>query len=418
MPPIIQIQNLSKEYSRRTAQPYVSLRDTITSSAKNILQGKSKKQEKFLALDNISLDIAEGDRIGIIGSNGAGKSTLLKILSRITPPTKGKVTMHGRVGSLLEVGTGFHPELSGRENIYLNGSILGLKKAEINRKLDDIIAFSGVEKFIDTPMKHFSSGMQLRLAFAVAAHLEPEILLIDEVLAVGDLAFQQKCINKMQEISQENGRTILFVSHNLKAVSDLCNKAVLLEDGKIKESGPVDQVFKTYLHGIRNVNDNRKVLVSDSPVYIEQAWCVDENNDNRYTFMGNETINVNINVKNTSWTKDVQIGLGLNFEMKGRLLIDFFNVPPIRISSTGQYTVTLPANELTPGSYTIDLSLLDGSQSTLDLQPNIASFEIALANSKFEGLGYDYGIISKKLDWKILLADPLPLREGEDMGKL
>jgi lipopolysaccharide transport system ATP-binding protein len=188
---MIEIRDLSKKYSLQETQQYIALRDVLSNAAKNIFSSRPDKKE-FYALQNINLDIEKGERVGIIGRNGAGKSTLLKILSRITPPTTGSVKLRGRVGSLLEVGTGFHPELTGRENIYLNGSILGLKKKEINNKLDEIIDFSGVEKFIDTPLKHYSSGMQLRLAFSVAAHLEPEILLIDEVLAVGDMEFHKK----------------------------------------------------------------------------------------------------------------------------------------------------------------------------------------------------------------------------------
>src|SRR5919205_1072193 len=221
----ISIHNLSKKYTLSGAASYVALRDVLANSFKSIF--RSRKSETFWALKDINLEIAAGERVGIIGHNGAGKSTLLKIISRITPPTTGEVVLYGRVASLLEVGTGFHPELTGRENIYLNGSILGLKRTEINRKLDEIISFSGVEKFIDTPLKHYSSGMQLRLAFSVAAHLEPEILLIDEVLAVGDMEFQKKCLGKMEEVSKKDGRTILFVSHNMAAVKQLCTKALI-----------------------------------------------------------------------------------------------------------------------------------------------------------------------------------------------
>ncbi|MBK9568933.1 MAG: ABC transporter ATP-binding protein [Chitinophagaceae bacterium] len=233
MKPAIEIRNLGKRYKLTTAPPYVALRDVISDSVKNIFSKKTKQDNSFWALQDIDFDIEPGERVGIIGRNGAGKSTLLKIISRITPPTTGNAIVRGRVGSLLEVGTGFHPELTGRENIYLNGSILGLKKAEINKQLDAIIEFSGVEKFIDTPLKHYSSGMQLRLAFSVAAHLEPEILLIDEVLAVGDIEFQKKCLGKMEEVSKKDGRTILFVSHNLKTINDFCQKALLLDKGNI-----------------------------------------------------------------------------------------------------------------------------------------------------------------------------------------
>ncbi len=201
----------------------------------------------FWALQDVSFEIQPGEVVGIIGRNGAGKSTLLKILSRIVDPTKGTIRMRGRVSSLLEVGTGFHPELSGRENIYLNGAILGMKRAEINRKFDQIVAFSEIERFLDTPVKRYSSGMYVRLAFAVAAHLEPEILIVDEVLAVGDYAFQKKCLGKMRDVSTTDGRTILFVSHNMSALTQLCEHGILLEDGKVTTTGLVKDVIKNYL---------------------------------------------------------------------------------------------------------------------------------------------------------------------------
>ena len=255
MNPILEIKNISKKYKiSHQQQAYMSLRDSLSS-----LFTKSNKTsiEEFWALENISFDVYPGESIGIVGRNGAGKSTLLKILSKITPPTKGKVTARGRVASLLEVGTGFHAELTGRENVFLNGSILGMKRAEITSKFDEIVEFSGVEKFLDTPLKHYSSGMQLRLAFAVAAYLEPEILLIDEVLAVGDSVFQQKCINKMNEVSR-SGRTILFVSHNMAFVSALCNRGVLLSNGKsilIDQIENIITAYSTFAIGIQTEYD-------------------------------------------------------------------------------------------------------------------------------------------------------------------
>ena len=205
--------------------------------------------QTFWALRDVSLEIKHGEIVGIIGRNGAGKSTLLKILSRITEPTEGHGEIHGRVGSLLEVGTGFHPELTGRENLFLNGAILGMRKAEIERKFDEIVAFAEIDKFIDTPVKHYSSGMYVRLAFAVAAHLEPEILLVDEVLAVGDAAFQKKCLGKMSEVSR-GGRTVVFISHNMAAVENLCDKGILLEEGRVTFSGDMKQAVDRYLQGV------------------------------------------------------------------------------------------------------------------------------------------------------------------------
>ncbi|HRO70476.1 MAG TPA: ABC transporter ATP-binding protein, partial [Chitinophagaceae bacterium] len=225
-------------------------RDVISHGIKSVFSKGKSRHEDFWALQDIDLKVESGERIGIIGRNGAGKSTLLKILSRITWPTTGEAIIRGRLASLLEVGTGFHPELTGRENIFLNGSILGLKKAEIVRQFDAIVDFSGVEKFLDTPLKHYSSGMQLRLAFAVAAHLEPEILLIDEVLAVGDMEFQKKCIGKMEEVSRKEGRTILFVSHNMSYITSLCTRGIFLEQGKISFEGSPASAIQAYFSSI------------------------------------------------------------------------------------------------------------------------------------------------------------------------
>src|SRR4030066_1519635 len=233
MLPIIEITNLSKQYRIGKREPYKMLRDTIVNTVKAPLRVFSKngadEDNTVWALKDVSFEVNEGEILGIIGRNGAGKTTLLKILSRITEPTEGEIRIRGRVGSLLEVGTGFHPELTGRENIFLNGAILGMRKEEIKKKFDEIVAFAETEKFLDTPVKRYSSGMYVRLAFAVAAHLEPEILIIDEVLAVGDAEFQKKCLGKMEDVSKSEGRTVLFVSHNLDAVQRLCTNSILLE---------------------------------------------------------------------------------------------------------------------------------------------------------------------------------------------
>jgi lipopolysaccharide transport system ATP-binding protein len=252
--PIITVENLCKSYilKHQNTERYTALRDVIANKAKSIFNSQSSTQnkpskEKFWALNDVSFDVNQGDRIGIIGRNGAGKSTLLKILSRIVTPTTGRITIEGRVASLLEVGTGFHPELTGRENIFLNGSILGMSRSEIKSKFDEIVAFSEVERFLDTPVKRYSSGMYVRLAFAVAAHLDPEILIVDEVLAVGDAEFQKKCLGKMKDVSGE-GRTVLFVTHNMAALSALCNISILLEEGKLIGMDTTSNIVNTYLH--------------------------------------------------------------------------------------------------------------------------------------------------------------------------
>ena len=248
-------EGVSKKYAIGRRERYRALRDVIAEAAARPFRGSRKEKAELLwALKDVSFDVAEGKAVGIIGRNGAGKSTLLKILSRITKPTQGSVRVRGRVGSLLEVGTGFHPELTGRENIFLNGAIIGMRRAEIVRKFDEIVAFAEVEKFLDTPVKRYSSGMYVRLAFAVAAHLETEILVIDEVLAVGDVAFQRKCLGKMNDLSH-SGRTVLFVSHNMQAVRSLCSEAVWLERGQIKATGSSSDVIERYLElATRNEN--------------------------------------------------------------------------------------------------------------------------------------------------------------------
>ncbi len=248
MKPILEITDISKKFLIQHQQlPYLNFRDRITS----IFQ-RDSQQEEFWALKNVSFSVQAGESVGIIGRNGAGKSTLLKILSRITPPSSGKIVARGRVASLLEVGTGFHQELTGRENIFMNGAILGMKNSEIKKRFDEIVNFSGVEKFLDTPIKHYSSGMQLRLAFAVAAHLEPEILIIDEVLAVGDAEFQRKCLGKMEDVSR-SGRTILFVSHNLDAIESLCKTSFLFSKGKLIDQGPSSDLIREYISHKENI---------------------------------------------------------------------------------------------------------------------------------------------------------------------
>ena len=258
---VIKADNLGKCYiiGHEKHERYATLRDVMVNKVKNI-SGKSRQilkgdhliagneLEEYWALKHLTFEIKQGDRVGIIGRNGAGKSTLLKVLSRITEPSTGKVQIKGRVASLLEVGTGFHPELTGRENIFLNGAILGMSRFEIRKKFDEIVNFSGVEKFLDTPVKRYSSGMYVRLAFAVAAHLEPEILVVDEVLAVGDADFQKKCLGKMEDVSTKEGRTVLFVSHNMSAIKALCNESILLNEGKIEAVGDTFTIAEKYSH--------------------------------------------------------------------------------------------------------------------------------------------------------------------------
>ncbi len=420
MQPAIEIRNLGKEYQRATAEPYIALRDVISHSLKNMFGSGKNKNEKFWALRDIDLSIMPGERVGIIGRNGAGKTTLLKIISRITPPTRGEVLIRGRVGSLLEVGTGFHPELSGRENIYLNGSILGLKKTEINKQLDTIIDFSGVEKFIDTPLKHYSSGMQMRLAFSVAAHLASEILLVDEVLAVGDLEFQKKCLGKMEEVSKTEGRTILFVTHNMDSLRRFCSTAILLEEGTMISKGNTEKMiteyvsrhlgtkasqewpsgvesyngsarlYKTYLH-----NENDTVLSRfDSTEKIGISMEYDVLKEDSHFIHGLNVFNQeNVNVFNSH-----DVGTAIKSEKRAK----------------GKYRATawIPGNLLPEGIFSISIAFfLPNPLDILIHEHEVLSFDIYTDFSKLSARGNyadDFpGIVRPLLQWDHSKINPV-----------
>lgn len=303
----ISIETLGKKYLLRHEDRlnFPTLRDAVTDRARRLLLPAARRQgatrEEFWALRELSLEIGQGERVAIIGRNGAGKSTLLKILSRITEPSTGRATVRGRLASLLEVGTGFHPELTGRENIFLNGAILGMSRGEILRKFDEIVAFADVERFIDTPVKRYSSGMYVRLAFAVAAHLEPEVLVVDEVLSVGDAQFQAKCLGKMKEVGSE-GRTVLFVSHNMFAVRSLCDRGVLLENGTMVETGPVGEVIDSYYR--RNRNAEPTVRFADDSatdgVSLLEASVTDASGCNRNLFYLGDDIHFKVKLRRSA----------------------------------------------------------------------------------------------------------------------
>jgi lipopolysaccharide transport system ATP-binding protein len=282
--PMIRVSHLSKKYRiGATRVQYQTLRDSLVNTAKRLVMPFNKpsrlaESDTIWALDDVSFEIQPGEAVGVIGRNGAGKSTLLKLLSHITSPTHGRIELAGRVGSLLEVGTGFHNELTGRENIYLNGAILGMRRSEIQRKFDEIVAFAEIEKFLDTPVKHYSSGMYMRLAFAVAAHLEPEILLVDEVLAVGDAAFQRKCLGKMGDVTHQ-GRTVLFVSHNMAAISKLCQSCILLNRGKVASIDPPAVAVKKYFEAISEDITQWHERTGSGRVVVEKINLLDDNGD-------------------------------------------------------------------------------------------------------------------------------------------
>ena len=400
MKPLIEINGLGKKYQVGKSVPYLSLRDTISSGIRDMLSKSEKRTKDFWALQDINFKIEAGERVGIIGRNGAGKSTLLKILSRVTWPTTGEAIIRGRLSSLLEVGTGFHPELSGRENIYLNGSVLGLKKKEIDRQFDAIVDFSGVEAFLETPIKHYSSGMQLRLAFAVAAHLEPEILVIDEVLAVGDLEFQKKCIGKMEAVSKQEGRTILFVSHDLKAINDFCNRTIWMESGRIKQNDSTNTVTINYINSVSKIpSQERNENEPDAPIFINEVSPVNSDQKGQFIFKLGEKAGVLIGIKNRVWTKYFSLGLGLNTFKKGRILSYSIGFTSIAINTTKQIVVWLPFEELMPGTYTFDLSISNDKNEIIDLLTNVGSFEIPEENTHYQNLNYDYGVFYKDLVW-------------------
>ena len=325
---IIEVENLTKRYNLGSIGFA-----TFANDIRNLLYkfgirlGARNKTEEFLALDKINFSVKSGEVIGIIGANGAGKSTLLKILSRITTPSSGKAVIKGRVASLLEVGTGFHEDMTGRENIYLNGSLYGLTKTEIEKKLSSIIEFSQIEKFIDTPVKRYSSGMYVRLAFAVAAHLEPEILIVDEVLAVGDAEFQKKCIGKMKKVS-DSGRTVLFVSHQLNMIRNLCTRCIMLENGKIKNDGEVEETVRKYLSGN---SDNKGVTLSERTDrrgknnYTVQDITFSGTEKNDYTILCGSDIEITVKVVSKNpFNTNIQCAIAI-FDNNGNILTDLSN---------------------------------------------------------------------------------------------
>jgi homopolymeric O-antigen transport system ATP-binding protein len=337
------------------------------------------------ALKNVSFELKKGEVLGIIGRNGAGKSTLLKILSRVADPTSGYAEIHGRVSSLLEVGTGFHPELTGRENVYLNGTILGMNKKEIDQKFDDIVAFSEIGKFLDTPVKRYSSGMRVRLAFSVAAHLEPEILIIDEVLAVGDSAFQKKCLNKMEGVAKE-GRTVLFVSHNMGMVSELCSKCIRLSNGEIVDSGETKEVVGEYISGnsvsgridLRNWSKGR---TGNGPMQILHLSTTDRTGEIKSQFSFGEPITFNIGISARPDTECI-IGLSIR-DSFGHLLLHFSNLDDkfdfILPSAEAEIQMHLENNLLNEGTYYTTIFLGDGFNIMNDRVYNCLSFTVETA---------------------------------------
>jgi len=379
----ISIENISKKYIlSHKKKKYQNLKESVSGFLGELFTSKDEEESKevFWALRNVSFDIEQGDRIGIVGSNGAGKSTLLKILSRITEPTNGQVKVNGRMASLLEVGTGFHPDLTGRENIFLNGAILGMKQQEIKRQFDEIVSFAGIEKFLDTPVKRYSSGMYVRLGFAIAAHLEPEILIVDEVLAVGDSEFQKKCLGKMKDVSS-SGRTILFVSHNSTAIQGLCNKAAFLQKGNLVKYGEVGEVLHDYMTSI-------------SKFQLQQNWETPDKAP------GNDQVRIkNIEVipefVNGSKNIDVRTPMKINIEFWNMLESAHLNLSIFLYNMTGECVfnvgsqaktfskglitgiLEIPANFLNDGSYYISAMIVKDTADPIYFMEDAISFDVA-----------------------------------------
>jgi lipopolysaccharide transport system ATP-binding protein len=394
---VIRAEGLGKKYligHSSERERYVALRDVLVRGVHNLWRKTADMArgraivagdtvEEFWALKDVSFEVRRGEALGIIGRNGAGKSTLLKILSRITEPSAGRVRIRGRVASLLEVGTGFHPELTGRENIYLNGAILGMTRAEIRRKFDEIVAFAEVEKFLDTPVKRYSSGMYVRLAFAVAAHLEPEILVVDEVLAVGDTEFQKKCLGKMDEVSRREGRTVLFVSHNMGTIERLCPAAIWLDRGATRQLGVTTAVVKEYL-SIGMLNRDRIIKLDD----LARQWV--EGNELRLQSMEwlcnlplrhGEQVSARIHFKTRAPVANVAVGIGFCDPAGKRILSYQTDLQDGRRPSfplPGNYAVdvAIDALPLHPDTYTLDIGCTSGGSYPLDYIPSALQLEV------------------------------------------
>jgi lipopolysaccharide transport system ATP-binding protein len=418
---VIRLENVGKKYRIRhqdTAH-YQALRDVLGETLRgfgNRLMGRGRQKqatkEDFWALQDISLEVKQGERLGIIGRNGAGKSTLLKLLSRITAPSQGRIYLKGRVGSLLEVGTGFHSELTGRENIFLNGAILGMHRSEIRRKFDEIVAFSEIEKFLDTPVKRFSSGMYIRLAFAVAAHMETEILVVDEVLAVGDAQFQNKCLGKMNDISINEGRTILFVSHNLAAIKNLCTKSILLEKGRSAAAGSPAEVIEryvldnssktaavTYLQGFPRTAGNQEAIL--------EAWVENDSHQVVTDILMGSPANFCFRFKTDHVMTKAGFGFGIE-TILGQRVFSLNNYIACRQDiaplAEGVAVFQVPEVPLLPGKYFVSLSIVEKNNIFIDYTERALHFNI-VENDVFgtgnipqssQGITYVKGIVTVK----------------------
>jgi lipopolysaccharide transport system ATP-binding protein len=431
---IIQAQNVGKRYKIRhqTARKYRTLREAVTGSAKdaakrilsavgiarnNGADHTSASVEEFWALQEVSFNIKRGEVVGIIGRNGAGKSTLLKILSRITEPTTGRIRISGRVASLLEVGTGFHPELTGRENIFLNGAVLGMVRQEIKRKFDEIVAFAEVDKFLDTPVKRYSNGMYVRLAFAVAAHLEPEILIVDEVLAVGDMEFQKKCLGKMESVAHREGRTVLFVSHNMGAVLALCSRGIVLSKGKVIGDAPVREACSLYMNNVA-ANSGRyaqfQARAGAAFAFLELRLLGPSGAiDGALDIFDPLTLHIRYRVGR----RLAGVVVGISLRRDGIPLFNSFdsdeNPEVLEAREPGVYEseVELPRNLLAAGRYTISVMASVPAFENLDDKPEALSFELEEHSDNFQHKSFSRNrgtMLIMPIKWQTRLSDSVP----------
>jgi lipopolysaccharide transport system ATP-binding protein len=421
MKPAIRVQNLSKQFKlgARGHRTYRTIRESLVDAVKAPFRGFSRRAPAgavapaqpgaFWALDGVSFDIQQGEVVGLIGRNGAGKSTLLKVLSRITEPTQGRVELRGRVGSLLEVGTGFHPELTGRENIYLNGAILGMSREEITRKFDEIVAFAEMDRFLDTPVKRYSSGMYVRLAFAVAAHLDLEILLVDEVLAVGDLEFQKKCLAKMGTIA-EGGRTVIFVSHNLGLIHRLCSQVILLRQGRIVAKGPTHDVIQAYLTESLDHQGEWVRPESAGPgkeVCLRRAAVLGGDGNVTGIVHASDGFRVEIGYEVREALPNFEIGISLR-NSEGVTVVVSLDSDSCdwgeRARAPGLYRSTchVPGHLLAPGTYFLTFAAHIINQTTFDFQPDAMAFEVSETGCiRTKRNDRRQGVVMPVLPWEI-----------------
>jgi lipopolysaccharide transport system ATP-binding protein len=430
---IIAVENLSKSYlvGHQSSDTYTALRDVITRGARNFARKSldfargrqivhGDEVEEFWALREVSFETKRGEVVGIVGRNGAGKSTLLKLLSRITAPTSGRIRLRGRVASLLEVGTGFHPELTGRENIFVNGAILGMARDEIARKFDEIVAFAEVERFLDTPVKHYSSGMYVRLAFAVAAHLEPEILLVDEVLAVGDIQFQKKCLGKIDEVSREEGRTILFVSHNMSAIKSLCAKGIYLDAGRLKEVGDTKTVVYKYLRS-GAIESNGEMVFKEirgknqKAVFFTAVSILDYKRNVSSKLEVTDPFYISLSYEYRYTTSNVELEIRIETTDGVAVFSSAHLLPNDNsrdgVQQSGIRYIKIPAMFLMPDQYFVTIAAHTPLIEVHDYHKQILRFEIVDSGTSWAkyGLYRQIGIVMVNLPWKTTLD----FEEGE-----